>query len=540
MIGANPRKIAVICCVNDESKYAECLKFIHALTVPEGITVEPIAVRSSGSMASGYNQAMQQTDAKYKVYLHQDVLILNRRFFVDLIKLFEENPVIGLLGVVGAITLPVCGIWWEADEKVGKIYDSLSGKAAISEWGGFTEALSEVQAVDGLLMATQYDIRWRDDLFDGWHFYDTSQCLEFVRAGYKVAVANQQEPWCWHDCGVKTIDEAYGRAWETFCRHYLHNGVFEVVGMPLVSILIPAYNRPHLLELALQSALNQTYPHTEIIICDDSTHDGVQHMIAPYLTKHPRIRYFRNEQNLRENNFLRCLELASGEYINFLNDDDLFHPDKLLKMVNWLMSRPDVTLVTSYRKQIDERGEPLPDLASTAKIFKEDVILDGIAFGNICLKSCMNVIGEPTTVLFRKSDLTESFGHYHGNKYICINDFATWIHLLSKGNAVYITEPLSYFRKHPAQNQNDLNMVVPAIEQWHRLIQDARKDGFLSSEQDYKTALIHHMRQCTYFLQTVVDADRTEMLRNSNVESVIAQCVQSVTLPLHQLPFPAP
>jgi glycosyltransferase involved in cell wall biosynthesis len=312
----------------------------------------------------------------------------------------------------------------------------------------------------------------------------------------------------------------------------IKNDDLQVVEMPLVSILIPAYNRPHLLELALQSALNQTYPHTEIIICDDSTNDEVQNLLAPYLTKHPRIRYFRNEQNLRENNFLRCLELSSGAYINFLNDDDLFHPDKLQKMVNWLISRPDVTLVTSYRKRIDEWGELLPDIASTAKIFEEDVILNGMALGNFCLKSCMNVIGEPTTVLFRRSDLTELFGHYHGNKYICINDFATWLHLLSKGNAVYITEPLSYFRQHPAQNQNDLNMVVPAIEQWYRLIQDSRKDGFLSSELDYKTAIIHHLRQCTHILQMVVDANRTEMLQNYPVESVISQCVQSVALPL--------
>jgi hypothetical protein len=220
MNGANPQKMAVISCVNDESKYAECLKFINALTVPEGITIEPIAVRHATSMSAGYNNALQLTDAKYKVYMHQDVLILHRHFFVDLIKLFEENPAIGLLGVVGAKTLPVSGIWWDALDKVGKIYDSISGKAEMADWGGFTGSLSEVQAVDGLLMVTQYDIRWREDLFNGWHFYDTSQCMEFVQAGYKVAVPNQREPWCWHDCGVTPIDDAYDLARETFCRHY--------------------------------------------------------------------------------------------------------------------------------------------------------------------------------------------------------------------------------------------------------------------------------------------------------------------------------
>ncbi|QYR19856.1 glycosyltransferase [Paenibacillus sp. sptzw28] len=303
--------------------------------------------------------------------------------------------------------------------------------------------------------------------------------------------------------------------------------------IPLVSILIPAYNRPHLLELALRSALNQTYSHTEIIICDDSTHDGVQTMLAPYLSKHSRIRYFRNEKNLREDNYQRCFELASGDYINFLNDDDLFHPEKIEKMVRWLMSRPDVTLVTSYRKSIDEKGDPLPDTASTARISETDAIINGRILGNFCLRNCMNVIGEPTTVMFRKNDMSEKFNHFQGRKYICINDIASWLHLLAKGNAVYITEPLSCFRQHPGQGQNDPGMVVPALNQWFHLIQDARKTGYLQHEKEYKTALIHQLRQSTYLLQLAVDTDREELLISLNVESVIAQCMQTIVHPLH-------
>ncbi len=302
--------------------------------------------------------------------------------------------------------------------------------------------------------------------------------------------------------------------------------------MPLVSILIPAYNRPQLLELALQSALNQTYPHTEIVICDDSTHDGVQHLLVPYLAKYSRIRYFRNKQQLKADNFLRCLEMASGEYINFLNDDDLFQPEKIEKMAYWLMSRPDVTLVTSYRQRIDERGESLPDIASTTRISEINFIMSGIDLGNYCLRHCLNVIGEPTTVLFRRSDLTEKFGHYQGNKYTCINDLATWLHLLAKGNAIYIAEPLSYFRFHSVQNQKDLNMALPSFAQWHRLIQDARKNVFLASDHEYKTALVHYLRHCTYILQLAVDAGRTEMLQNHPVESLIAQCLQIIAQPL--------
>ena len=47
---------------------------------------------------------------------------------------------------------------------------------------------TEVEAVDGLFIATQYDVKWREDIFDGWDFYDISQSEEFHRAGYKVVV----------------------------------------------------------------------------------------------------------------------------------------------------------------------------------------------------------------------------------------------------------------------------------------------------------------------------------------------------------------
>ena len=61
------------------------------------------------------------------------------------------------------------------------------------------EGFSKAQAVDGLLLATQYDLPWREDIFNGWHFYDISQCMEFMKAGYEVAVPWQESPWCDHD-----------------------------------------------------------------------------------------------------------------------------------------------------------------------------------------------------------------------------------------------------------------------------------------------------------------------------------------------------
>ncbi|MGX1572905.1 glycosyltransferase family 2 protein, partial [Paenibacillus terrae] len=67
---------------------------------------------------------------------------------------------------------------------------------------------------------------------------------------------------------------------------------------PLVSVVIPAYNRPHTLKIAIDSVLEQTYPNIEIIICDDSTTNEVQEMLDSYLDSFPKIKYYKNDKNL--------------------------------------------------------------------------------------------------------------------------------------------------------------------------------------------------------------------------------------------------
>ncbi len=138
---------------------------------------------------------------------------------------------------------------------------------------------------------------------------------------------------------------------------------------PLVSILIPAYNRPHYLRLALESAINQTYPNIEIIICDDSTNMDVSVMLKPYLVRYPNIKYFKNDTVLFVKNWNKCFELSSGEYVNYLMDDDLFHPEKIERMMACCLEMPDVALVTSYRQLIDGSGNERPAVYATRRLF---------------------------------------------------------------------------------------------------------------------------------------------------------------------------
>ncbi|MES9773145.1 glycosyltransferase family 2 protein [Priestia megaterium] len=267
---------------------------------------------------------------------------------------------------------------------------------------------------------------------------------------------------------------------------------------PLVSVLIPAYNRPDYLEIAIMSVLAQTYKNIEIIICDDSTNNDVQTMIVPFLKNYPQIKYFKNDKNLFLDNWHKCYDLASGEFINYLMDDDVFHEQKIEKMMAYYLEHEDITLVTSFRQLIDQQGNFLPPIKPTVCLFNETKILDGKFLGNYVLRYGINVIGEATTVLFRKKDLTEKFGSYKGKQYCGINDVATWISLLVKGKAVYISEALSYFRLHPNQNSSSHSIVSTGIYEWPNLIFDSREDGFLESQDIFKSALAyqrHNIRQ---------------------------------------------
>lgn len=492
----NNKKIAFIYCVNNRQLYEESVRYVRALHVPEGYEIEIIPIEGAKSITSGYNEAVKKTDAKYKVYLHQDVFIVNKDFIFDILAIFNENKQIGMIGTVGAKKIPTSGIWWEAKSKYGKVFESHTGTLSILSFQDVENKYEGVEAVDGLLMATQYDVRWREDIFDGWHFYDLSHCVEFLKIGYLIVVPQQSTPWCVHDCGIVNTRNGYEKYRNLFLDEYSE------FLFPLVSILIPTYNRPQLFKEALKSALDQTYRNTEIIICDDSTDsltEDVVYQLLEVQQTNKHLTYVRNKHRLGRTtgleNAQRCLELAKGEFVNFLFDDDKFALNKISRMMDYYHQFNDVCLVTSYRQTISEKGEELAPIKATKKLFNHDILIDGTVLGKYMLLNMLNVVGEFTTVLFRRNDIEDDLGRYMEKKYYPLSDVSTWLSLLQKGQAVYISEPLSYFRLHSAQNSHDpINMVLGAVE-WYRLFKDSYRSEsyFMNSEE------------ATFFLERWID-----------------------------------
>lgn len=196
----NNNKVAFIICVFNESQYNVCASCIDELEIPLGIKIDVISVRGSDSIAQAYNIGLNQTDAKYKVYLHSNTYIKNKSLIKDILDIFAINSQIGLMGVVGSKRLPPNGIWWNDVGKVGEVNILRNGtNEYYYKLNNIIEKYEIVDVVDGLIMATQIDIKWKEELFDGLYFYDISECMEFKKKGLQVVVPRQEKTWCIHE-----------------------------------------------------------------------------------------------------------------------------------------------------------------------------------------------------------------------------------------------------------------------------------------------------------------------------------------------------
>lgn len=122
---------------------------------------------------------------------------------------------------------------------------------------------------------------------------------------------------------------------------------------PLVSVVIPTFNRDKYVIESLESVFNQTYTSTEIIVVDDGSTDTTEEILRPYFS---RIRYIKKENNGNAAARNTGLDYAKGEYVAFLDSDDIWLPEKLLKQIEFLENNPRCAFVYCGAYLIDENG----------------------------------------------------------------------------------------------------------------------------------------------------------------------------------------
>lgn len=147
----------------------------------------------------------------------------------------------------------------------------------------------------------------------------------------------------------------------------------------LVSIIMPSWNTAQFIAESIQCVVDQTYQNWELIIVDDCSTDDTDEVVRPFLSD-ARIQYLKNEKNsgaaLTRN---RAMRAAQGEWIAFLDSDDLWMPEKLEHQVRFMREHDYVLSFTEYEK-IDEADQPLhihvsgPETVDKRKMYHYDYI----------------------------------------------------------------------------------------------------------------------------------------------------------------------
>ena len=130
---------------------------------------------------------------------------------------------------------------------------------------------------------------------------------------------------------------------------------------PLVSVITPAYNSVKFIRETVDSVLNQTYPAIEYIVVDDGSQDGTYEILRQYDSE-KKITVLTHEEHCNKGQSAALnlgLESCQGEYIVILDSDDLLHPEKVSKQVEFLENNPEVGMVYGQAMAISEDGREL-------------------------------------------------------------------------------------------------------------------------------------------------------------------------------------
>lgn len=199
----------------------------------------------------------------------------------------------------------------------------------------------------------------------------------------------------------------------------------------LVTVVIATYNMGHYLPQAVQSVLNQTYPHVEVQIVDDGSTDSTTEVTGE-LSRDPRVRVFRQDNAGQTKAKNAGIVRARGEYIAFLDADDDWLPDKLMKQLPLFRDRPQLGVVYSDCLCMDDKGASLPK--------DPTVMYRGRISGRLLIE---NFVCFPTAVVRRRC--LDELGAFD-EKYAMGIDYELWLRLSASYEFDYLPDPTVRYR----------------------------------------------------------------------------------------------
>lgn len=232
---------------------------------------------------------------------------------------------------------------------------------------------------------------------------------------------------------------------------------------PKVSILIPSYNQAGIIEETLSSALSQTYDNIEVVVSDDASTDATPQILQKWQAEYPeKLKIFLHEKNVGiTKNHNQGLLKCSGDFITFLDGDDLFLPEKVESQLAFMLENSDCTLsyhdVDVFNSETDERIH----LWSERFGSRTGNLRDLVRFGNY-----LPAVG----VMVRRKDLPPTG---YDERITVYSDWMLWISALGrgKGNIGYLSKVLARYRRHAENLTNtfprkfvDINLVLDIVK----------------------------------------------------------------------------
>ena len=215
--------------------------------------------------------------------------------------------------------------------------------------------------------------------------------------------------------------------------------------MPKITVALPNYNGEKYLEEAIQSVLDQTFQDFELLIADDASNDSSMQLIEEYMEKDKRIRVIQNDRN-RHVSFTRnrLFNEASGEYIAFIDSDDVWCSDRLEKQLEYMETKPDVgacfskiILIDSESNEAGERFPEIQDLFNNVRNKKQEEWIRFFFYQGNCLCNSSSLIRAETLKLA---------GAFCRLAFLPGEDYELWSRIVLHSQIYVFDEPLVRYR----------------------------------------------------------------------------------------------
>ncbi|MGP4843261.1 glycosyltransferase family 2 protein [Marinobacter sp. 1Y8] len=218
----------------------------------------------------------------------------------------------------------------------------------------------------------------------------------------------------------------------------------------LISIVTPTYNREAFLGEAIQSVIDQTYEHFELIIVDDGSTDESEALVQRYVQEDSRIRYFKQHNQGQSVARNRGVQESRGEFVCFLDSDNKWFPDKLEVSVKAFADNPSVDIVYGDNVTISETGAE----TSRSNMPRHSGRITGRLLAD-------NFISMNTTMV--RKHCFDKLGAFNERDRLA-EDYELWLRLSTEFRFLYIPHYFGYYRVMDDQISTDKEARFSANE----------------------------------------------------------------------------